>query len=137
MSLFCKEKIVKRGKKGHRAHESNPASQMVCTYFFMKIASQKTRKKNFAQEIAEFEATISDAAGEVETQTLKQIFMKEQTYSKIENYNNYLNSKQKQISWFRRAIVVNWMMEICQGFSCKYYTDKILFYSDRVFLGGN
>lgn len=62
-------------------------------------------------------AVEENAKDEIKTQ--KYLFHQEQIYSRIENYNCYLVKNHPEIPWFKRAIVINWMLEMCTGFGCK------------------
>lgn len=45
--------------------------------------------------------------------------MKEDKYSKLDNYNCYLAKKQPNINEYSRGILLNWMMESASDFNCK------------------
>lgn len=56
---------------------------------------------------------------------MTEMSIKERKYKTFSGYINYLSKKQPQVSWMKRAIVINWMIEVLTSFGNKRETFAI------------
>ena len=74
------------------------------------------------EEIKVFEKKAKKYQRESETESIMQMVVKQKKYNLSSKYANYLNKKQPHISWIKRAIVLNWMIEVLTSFGNKRET---------------
>ena len=79
--------------------------------------SKQSKEKSIEDEIANFNPEINPCA--FDSDTINYLIMREANYGPDPHF---LEKKQAQINWSMRAILLDWMMEVCMEFGLKRET---------------
>ena len=100
------------------------------TFFPQSISQENINKDTIMQEETKFPVFQHETGFEFTQQTLEHLIKKEYEYSPN---CNYFKNLQKVITPYMRAILIDWMMEVCNEFTLKRETFHLAVnYVDRI-----
>lgn len=70
------------------------------------------------EQLIDYERRIPSIAWKEDQESLLELVKLEEKYSKEPHYNNYLD-KQVNLTWKRRALVLDWAMLLASELNCR------------------
>jgi hypothetical protein len=70
------------------------------------------------EQLAEFERRLPGLSWKEQSDSLSELVKREEEYSRSQHYNSYL-SRQPNLTWMKRALVLDWVMLLAAELNCR------------------